>query len=594
MRATTPSVIFLISASLLAIPRFASAQAADLPPAPPPPPPAPAVEPPPPAAGTTAPTTTSTGGAATTDATVPVPEPAAETGNLTGTPNPNAMGSGSDWRFSWHGYLRAPMRVGWQARPACPTGVMPGTPVNGSGMVSAAGAVGTPCAGTGVGQNGTSFHTPMLPDDQYLAWTYDRQSEKDWAEVFLNYGNDHVVGTVGLQGFGFTDAEYNHNYAAQFGISQGYVTVTPDFGIPKLKTEVKVGSFWNKYGMAGQYDAGKYDTYLFGRTHSMGEDLKGEYTVGSVRFRLEDGIGTKSEQVMVGNPIQANVAVNNSSVMEGEPGFTLLHHFHAGFSYKDVLDVNFHYLTAWSQDARVASPAYGGIDGGQETIMGAEAHVWGGMFGNLYVGYSSIDARQVEYVGPVIEVVHSMGGGGNPGGANGFFDQGYGLVDNYLGYCTQCANPQDQGTGRIQTVEAQYDLSLGLLYRKLQNPNAGFWGDGSDLTVSLFMMYNAVDTRDGTMPTQKLKYGTDVIYTPLKWFGVGLRMDNVIPNLTNDGATVNQQTEFTAVGPKLIFKSKFVTHEEITINYTHYTYWANVLPQSPYNGGTSGSGFPVY
>jgi hypothetical protein len=107
------------------------------------------------------------------------------------------------------------------------------------------------------------------------------------------------------------------------------------------------------------------------------------------------------------------------------------------------------------------------------------------------------------------------------------------------------------------------------------------------------MMYNAINTRDGTMPTQKLKFGTDIVYTPLKWLGVGVRLDDVNPNLTNDGAAVNQQTQFTAIGPKLIFKSKFITHEEITINYTHYNYWQNVFPLNPYGGGGGGT-FPYY
>ncbi len=37
-----------------------------------------------------------------------------------------------------------------------------------------------------------------------------------------------------------------------------------------------MGSFWDKYGMSGKYDAGKYDVYLFGRTHTMGETISGE------------------------------------------------------------------------------------------------------------------------------------------------------------------------------------------------------------------------------------------------------------------------------------------------------------------------------
>jgi hypothetical protein len=331
----------------------------------------------------------------------------------------------------------------------------------------------------------------------------------------------------------------------------------------------------------------------------MGEVLKGEYGFGDFKVRLEDGIGTKAEQIAVGNPISAGgappmVATSGGVTAEGMPGFTLLHHFHAGFSYKDKLDVNFHYLAAWAQDDRVASTANNGIGDGSETIMGAEAHVWGGAFGNFYLGYATIDAHQVQYVGPALESIHSMGGGGQPMGSF-FFDQGYGIIDNYLGYCAMCANPiQDQGNGRIQTIEAQYDMSFGGLYRKLTS-GAGFWGDGSDLTLSLFMMYNAIDTRDGTMPTQKLKYGADLLYTPFKWFGVGIRVDEVNPNLTNDGADAMKQTDFMAIGPKLVFKSKFITHEEITAKWVHYQYSANVLPQLPYNGGLpgSGAGFPV-
>jgi hypothetical protein len=460
---------------------------------------------------------------------------------------------------------------------------------------------GVPCAPAG--QATTSFHTPMLADDQYLAWAYDRQMEKDWTEVFLNFGNDTVVGTVGLQGFGFTDAEYNHNYPAQFGISQGYVTVTPDLTklLPRLKTEIKVGAFWGKYGMAGQYDAGQYDTYLFGRLHQMGEAIKLEYPVGDFRFRLEDGVGTKGEQIAVGNPIQPApmVATSGSVSAEGMPGFSLVHHAHIGFSFKDVLDVNAHYIASWSQDARIATTTNDGIGGGSMTVTGAEAHVWGGIAGNLYVGYSFINAQQAEYVGPVVEVVHSMGGGGYPNSTQ-FFDQGYGIVDNFLGTCgggsstAACSDPtHQQGTGSIHTLEVQYDYSFGLLYRKLKS-GQGFWGDGSDLTLSLFGMYNAINTFDSTMPTQKLKVGAEVIYTPLKWLGVGVRVDDVNQNLTNDGATANQDAQFTSVGPKLIFRSKFITHETITAQWVHYTYWANVLPQNPYNGGSPMSGFPVY
>ena len=80
------------------------------------------------------------------------------------------------------------------------------------------------------GQSRTTIHSPYVPDDQYYAWTYDRQWEQAWAEVYVSYGNDRVVGTVGLQAYDFTDTTLLGNKAdpTQFGIGQAWVTVTPD------------------------------------------------------------------------------------------------------------------------------------------------------------------------------------------------------------------------------------------------------------------------------------------------------------------------------------------------------------------------------
>jgi hypothetical protein len=74
---------------------------------------------------------------------------------------------------------------------------------------------------------------------------------------------------------------------------------------------------------------------------------------------------------------------------------------------------------------------------------------------------------------------------------------------------------------------------------------------------------------------QKLKYGGDLIVAPLPWFGFGARVDFVQP--TNVDTTQN----FTVISPKLMFHTKWVTHEEITLWYSHYSYGSAVLPQAP-------------
>ncbi len=480
----------------------------------------------------------------------PLPPPVAgtavdaTTANPTGAPAPTAPPApGDDWHFFTHGYFRAPLRVGVGQRPSCGAGQNPGTVIGG---------VGAPCAGPG--QSTTNLHSPFVPDDQYLDWRYTRQWEQAWTEVFLNYGNSHVVGTVGFQAYNFTDAGFNDTNA-QLGIAQGFVTVTPDLGVSNVRLRWKVGSFWEKYGQAGDYDAGPYDTYLFGRTHQIGESLAADMDVGDFTLRVSHGIGAKLEQVAAG-----------SAPTAGAPGFTLLDHIHAGASYKKIIDANLHYLVSWAQDAR-ATPT---TPDGKIAVVGGEVRLTGGLAGTLYAGYSHVSAQDAAAVGPAIEVIHSLGGGGH--------QTGNGLIDNYLGPCAMCA-PADVGTGAIDTVEVAYNYSFGLLYRKLKDPRASFWGDGMDLTLGVFGMYSAVTSKDPTADgVKKLKYGGDLVFRALSWLGIGARADVVQPS------SKDAQEAFWVVSPKIIFRTAFITHEEITAQYSHYADKSHVTPQPPNDG----------
>jgi hypothetical protein len=518
---------------------------------------------------------------------------------MTGTPNPSALApsAGDEWRFSFHGFTRTPMRIGFGSRPNCPSGTMPGTPVTPSGgLMPAAGAAQVPCAGPG--QSTTALHTPFVPDSQYLDWRYDRQQEYDWTELFFNYGNSLVSATVGIEAFGFSDAEYiaYSNAATQLGIAQGYLTVHPDLGTSKLRTEAKIGSFWDKFGMAGEYDAGKYDTYMFGRTHQMGERIALDYDVDDFTFHIAHGIGTRAEQLaftqlQAGNPTLPAGNENNY------PGFTLLNHAHAGVSYKKLIDFNVHYLSSWAQDYRAVGVNNGATSDGHIDVYGGEIRVKpGGIGGRLYAAYSRIVASNPQAVGPLVEAVHSLGGGN--------YEAGNGVLDNFLGcaapaggtptvsYSGNCSTTQNSigaSHGSVDTIEVQYDYSFGALYRKIAT-GEGFWGGGWDANLSLFGMYSAVQSNLTTLQTgstalgdgvKKLKWGGDFVVAPLPWLGFGIRGDYVQP--TNI-AGANQT--FVVVSPKIVFHTKWVTHEEITIWYSHYSYQNQVLPQPP-NGVTN-------
>jgi hypothetical protein len=500
--------------------------------------------------------------------------------------------SPSDWQFSWHGYFRAPLRLGVGHRQQCPANSAGGTMVSGTSPVGGVAYGAQYCAQPG--QNQTTIHSPYIPDDQYLSWTFDRQWEQAWAEIFLSYGNDHVTGTIGLEGYDFTDTTLLGNQAdpAQFGIGQAWLTVTPDLPVDGLRMNWKVGSFWEKYGMAGKYDGGHYDTYMFGRTHVMGEALALEYGTGDWTFKVEHGFGAHLEMVPAGITLSGNstsleytnTAAGNSYPPGGSSGVTLLNHFHLGVDWNKKVQLNGHYMVSWSQDDRVQDTLTSATlpngngnplgPNGSLSVYGAEARFLGGVFGELYLGYSHIKAVNVTQVGPAIEVVHSMGGGGH-NGANG-------LYENFF-------NASGNGDGNIDTLQAGYDFSFGYLWRKLAHPNAAFWGDGADVKLSLFVMYSAVSGTgsDTTSPntsvspyngkatdgTKKLKYGADLVANILPWFGVGVRGDYVQPD------SHDTYQSFGVISPKLIFRTKFITHEEITAQYSHYWDGVDVLPQ---------------
>ena len=83
-------------------------------------------------------------------------------------------------------------------------------------------------------------------------------------------------------------------------------------------------------------------------------------------------------------------------------------------------------------------------------------------------------------------------------------------------------------------------------------------------------MYNYVDLPDGQNDTydqrKKLKFGLEATYLALDWFGVGGRFDAVQPNL--DRSSDN----FSVFSPRLIFRTAFVTHEQILVQYSRYWY----------------------
>jgi hypothetical protein len=453
---------------------------------------------------------------------------------------PAEESTSTEWKFDVTGYFRAPLRLSWG--PAHQMG------------------------GVNMDQNGgTQIRTgPMVPDANYIDWRYTNSMVGPWTELNFHYGNQRVKATVQIASYNITDSGFRR-LESNLGINQSFLTINfPEIIDENGRLILTVGGYTNRYGAAGRYDGGKYETYLFGRTHTAGETLTFEYDVGDVTISAEEGFGGKLEPI----PFYPTTGPTSNKAWDPYPGpsaqeSTFVAHGHLGASYKKMLLVGAHYIYTFARDNERAGSYIGMPYAGRQpdaakpkiAIMGLEAKLLGGVLGDGYIGYSHLDAVNADYLADAIEVLHSFGG--------------WQLHDNYFGV----PGAVERTTGKIDTVLFQHVFSFGQLFRYPQ----AFWGDGPDLIASIFGMFNHVSGAiNPAYNRNKFKAGAEVTYIPLSWLGVGARYDTVQPNLDNS------DENFSVFSPRIIIRSAFVTHEQILIQYSRYFYGGTAAAQSQY------------
>ena len=124
----------------------------------------------------------------------------------------------SPWKFAYHGYLRAPLRFGIGTRRDSD---LP--------------------AGYDVSDTRTTIHEATVPDDQYLSFQSTGHNPRSWAEGFFSFGNSFATGTLGIGSYNLTEAGFN-DYEANWGVSQAYVTLTPDLPWENVRLWGKAGA----------------------------------------------------------------------------------------------------------------------------------------------------------------------------------------------------------------------------------------------------------------------------------------------------------------------------------------------------------------
>jgi len=423
-----------------------------------------------------------------------------EDGLLSGIPIEEKTGL----RFAMHGYFRAPMR-----------------------LTSAPRAAGS----TNAREGSNNVRTPYLVDDDYFrsGFAYTPVNESDWAEIYLSVGTKNLTATLQLQGTLFSDAA-RPIIDRQPGVSQGWLTYrTPLDFVPffNARLRIKGGAFWERFGHLP-----KYDTYIFGRVHQMGENVRLELEKDDLTLWLQHGIGTHLE----------DIAANQ--------GLTLLHYASVGASYARTVEVGGYVFDSTSKDKRPLKE----ITDSSVTVAGVDVRADTHYAGRVYAATSIITADHATYQSPALEVMHSWGGRG--------------LTENYLG--TQAS---ENGTGKLWNVGFQYDLSLADLYKTWTGAASSPLPWNGDVFASVFGLYSFIQSKQASPDPilnrddrKSFKWGADAGYRITEWMAASVRYDRVVLDV-DDSAN-----SFRIVSPRLAFFTSFITREMLYFQYSRYMY----------------------
>lgn len=409
-----------------------------------------------------------------------------------------------DWRFDFHGFLRAPMRFGINKREDPQPG-----------------------------QSEIVYHSPPVVPGDLETFQHTNVVPQPYGQLNFSYGNNTVTGTAIILGRQTNVASGWFDPPSQANINDLFLTFHPDVG-ERLRVRAYVGAFTNRYGVMGEYDEGQYATPVIARINGVGENISAAASFGDFALQIEQGIQG-----------QNNKAPNNitpegwNDFADDNVGSGFANHVHLGASYRGMVSLGLHYITAFSQDDRATGTL---LPDGRIDVLGADLRLSLGRFGHFFLGGSHTNADRSRTVGRIVEVLNTRGGPG--------------LMEHYLG-------PASEGTGKLLTVGAQYDLSLG----KLLSYPMPFYGDGPDVVVSLFGMQVQVESEDSDFDgVTKRKFGGEVGYGQWSWLAFSLRYDQVDPNVDE------QRQSFAIVSPRVILRTDWNSSDQVVIQYSRFMY----------------------
>lgn len=423
----------------------------------------------------------------------------------------------SDWTFRWSGYMNVSLQASIDKRQR-----------------------------TVEGQSRTVFHIPPATIDEYGSFVGTSTVPGNWIGMNFAYGTSYVSANVSIDTWNPTRPTTYYQLRSQYFINNAYLAFQPvDVGGFRLRWNV--GYFANSYGGLSQYGNGIYTSPVVGGPRGVGETTVAE-------LELSEDLVAVAEHGIMGN---RDGRVPDDLVPSMITGYTRptwpsawVHHAHAGLIRKGDPEIRaqIHYLTNWSQDERVEqevdNPQTRQLDessprDGRINVYGVDARLSDSVWGYFALGTALIKGKNAY----PLKGLNTYGGDGEQ------------LTDRWWGVDTG-------GTGKLWILAMNYGFSLG---RILSYPVQ--FTEGPDVEINAgFHLTRTWSDFDGFDGRWRHKYGADVMYTFMRYMGIGLRGDRVVPSSKDSGET------FHVIAPRLQLKTDWNSHEKISLMYAKWFY----------------------
>ena len=436
-----------------------------------------------------------------------------------------APGPDDEWTFNFRGYLSSALRVSRGSREN-PTG----------------------------DQSTVTLHALPRVVDSYGMFSGTNAPQGSWVDLTFEYGNSFVTAHVKVTTWRPDGATDWTAVGSQNFVDEAYLTWNL-YSSSKVRLKWTTGAFRNTYGGLGQYSVGQYNAQIIAMPFGVGETLTAQYDIDDTyTAHLEHGImGRLSKAPANTVPLLENGA--------GNPALpsSWVNHIHAGIAKRGDLPLvaGAHFLTNWAQDERdqVDDPRTTWIDEAHRpdprmNVYGVDLRMLDNWRGNFAIAASYADAHYAALL------------------------TGMNYFGSYTGeqMTKRLFGPQGGGTGKSLVAGFEYVLSWA---RLLHHP-ADWSGEGPDLTTSIFSDVVSVSSKDPDFDGRFMyKFGAEVTYRFFPWLAISGRYDHVAPN------SKDLQESFDVISPKIILKSDWLSHEQVTLSYTRWLYGTHTHAEFP-------------